>query len=92
MLEKRNKIKPLSMLRTPHGSDSVPTSINALTYFHRLVVFAQRESDLEVSLGKHELAHLPLALFSQKDQLMHEGDKAAFAKVSLKDNVMPLNP
>ena len=30
---------------------------------------------------------IPMSLFSEKDQLMHEGDKAMFAKLCLKDKI-----
>ena len=47
-------------------------------------LFTQRESDFEKSLA-YELTPLPLSSFSEKDQLMHEANKAAFAQVYLKD-------
>ena len=51
------------------------------------VVFAQREGNLESSLGFYELTPIPMSLFSEKDQVMHEGDKATFAKLCLKDKI-----
>ena len=32
-----------------------------------------------------------MSLFSEKDQLMHEGDKATFAKLCLKDKIDSTN-
>ena len=85
-LEKKSKIKSLVELRK---HNTLGINANDLKYFNRLVIFAQRESDLEKSLGQHELTPIPLALFSEKDQLMYEGDKATFVQKCLKDNVMP---
>ena len=68
------------------GSDGI-APINALKYFSRLVLFAQREYNLESSLGFYELTPVLMSLFSEKDQLMHEGDKATFAKLCLKDKI-----
>ena len=69
-IETKNKVKSLSFLRGGSNVHS-PTRINALKYFNRLVIFAQRESNLEKSLA-YELTPLPLSLFSEKDQLMLE--------------------
>ena len=55
------------------------------------MIFAQRESDLEISLGHHEMTPIPMALVSEKDQLMYEGGKAAFVIKSLKDSVTPIH-
>ena len=82
-IETKSKVKPLSNLRN-HASAQVTSRVNALKYFNRLVIFAQRESDLEKSLA-YELTPFPLSLFSEKDQLMHEANKASFAQVCLKD-------
>ena len=65
--------------------------VNALKYFNCLVIFAQRENNLEIVLGLHELRPIPMSLFSQKDQLMYGGDKVSFAQRCLKDNVTPIN-
>ena len=72
------------------GSDAT-TPVHALKYFNHLVIFAQRGSDLEISLGQHEMTPITMAFFSEKDQLMYEGDKATFVQKCLKDNVMPVN-
>ena len=32
-----------------------------------------------------------MSLFSQKDQLMYDGDKASFTQICLKGNVTPIN-
>ena len=58
-----------------------------MKYFNRLVLFAQREDNLESSLGFNELMPIPMSLLSEKDQPMHEGDKAMFAKLCLKDKI-----
>ena len=87
-IEKKFKVKSLAMLRKLITGADANTPVNALKYFNRLVIFAQRESNLEISLG-HELTPIPLSLFSEKDQLMHEGNKAAFVQACLKDNVIP---
>ena len=79
------KVKSLATLRQAATDFDVTTPINALKYFNRLVLFAQRESNLESSLGEYELTPLPLSLFSEKDQLMREGDKANFAQTCLKE-------
>ena len=71
-------------MRNSVVSDSTTTSIDALRYFNRLVVFAQRESDLEASVGKYEMAPILLSLFSEKNQLMNDSDKAAFVKALVK--------
>ena len=84
-IEIKFKVKPLSSLRNDTNAQ-VTTRVNALKYFNRLVIFAQRESDLEKSL-EYELTPFPLSLFSEKDQLMHEANKAAFAQACLKDRV-----
>ena len=68
------------------GSDGT-APINALKYFNRLVLFAQREDNLESSLRFYELMPISMSLFSEKNQLMHEGDKATFAELCLKDNI-----
>ena len=65
--------------------------MNALKYFNRLVLFAQRESNVEASLGQYELTPIPMSLFSEKNQLMHEGDKASFAQSCLKDKVTQIS-
>ena len=77
-IDTKNKVKPLSCLRNSQNAEAT-TRINALKYFNRLVIFAQRESNLEKSLA-FELTPLPLSLFSEKDQLMLEPNKAAFAQ------------
>ena len=58
-----------------------------MKYFTHLVLFAQREDNLESSLGFYELTPIPMSLFLEKDQLMHEGNKALFAKLYLKDKI-----
>ena len=66
-------------------------SVNALKYFSHLVIFAQRENNLEIILGEHELTTISMPSFSQKDRLIYDGDKASFAQRFLKDNVSPMN-
>ena len=68
-IEHKLMVQSLAKLRkNVIGTDS-HTPVNALKYFNRLVIFAQRESNLEKSL-EHELTPIPLSLFSEKDQLM----------------------
>ena len=43
------------------------------------------ENNLEIILRQR-----PLSLFSQKDQLVCDGDKSSFAQRCLKDNVPPI--
>ena len=78
-VERKSKVKSLE------SDDTAP--INALKYFNRLVQFAQREDNLKSNLGFYELTPIPMSLFSEKDQLMHEGHKATFAKLCLKDKI-----
>ena len=47
---------------------------NAIKYFNRLVIFAQMENNLEIILRP-----IPMSLFSQKDQMVCDGDKSSFA-------------
>ena len=42
-------------------------------------------------MGHHEMTPIPMALVSEKDQLMYDGGKATFVKKSLKDTVTPIN-
>ena len=58
-----------------------------MKYFKNFVLFAQREDNRELSLGFYELTPISVSLFSEKDQLMHEGDKATFTKLCLKDKI-----
>ena len=60
--------------------------MNALKYFNRLVIFAQREKNLE-SAFMYELGPFSMSLFSSKDQLMHEANKASFTQAVLKEKV-----
>ena len=85
-LERNSKVNSLANLRKlVKGSDGTGP-INALKYFNRLVLFAQREDNLESSLGFYELMPIRMSLFSEKDQLMYEGDKATFPKFSQGQN------
>ena len=89
-LDVKSKVKSLAELRKDAGRTNSTTNINALKCFNRLVIFAQRESDLNSCLASHEMTPIPMPLFSEKDQLMLEGDKATFAKNHLKNNVNPV--
>ena len=84
-IETKSKVKSLAELRK-NVSPQTNAQVSALKYFNRLVIFAQRESNLEKSF-EYELAPIPLSLFSEKDQLMHEANKATFAQVCLKSKV-----
>ena len=85
-IEMKNKVKPLSVLRNNVLTSPVNHQVNALKYFNRLVIFAQREECLETAF-EHELGPLPMSLFSQKTQLMNEADKASFVQATLKNRV-----
>ena len=52
-----------------------------------MILFAQREDNLELNLGFYELTPIPMSLFSEKNQPMHEGNTATFAKLCLKDKI-----
>ena len=85
--ERKFKVKSLTNLqKLVSGSDST-APMNALKYFNCLVLFAQRKDNLESSLGFDELTPIHMSLFLEKDQLMHEGNKATFAKLYLKGKI-----
>ena len=86
-VQRKSKAKSLANFRKLVSGSDGTAPINALKYFNRLVLFAQRENNLESSLGFYELTLIPMSLFSEKDQLMHEGDKATSAKSCLKDKI-----
>ena len=83
----KSKVKLFANLRKLVSGSDDTAPINALKYFNRLVLFAQRKDNFESSLGFYELTPIPMSLFSEKDQLMYEGDKATFAKLCLKDKI-----
>ena len=85
-VERKSKVKSLPNLhKLVSGSDGT-APINVLKYFSRMVLFTQTEDNLETSLRFYELTPIPMSLFSEKDQLMHEGDKTTFAKLSQGQN------
>ena len=86
-VERKSKVKSLTNLRKLGSGSDGTAPINALKYFNRLVLFAQRKYNLELSLAFYELTQIPMSLFLEKDQQMHEGDKATFAKLCLKDKI-----
>ena len=86
-VERKLKVKSLANLRRLVSGSDGTAPINTLKYFNCLVLFAQREDNLESSFGFYELTPIPMSLLSEKDQLMHEGDKATFAKLCLKDKI-----
>ena len=67
------RVKSLAELSNNKFGPDTTTPVHALKYFNRLVIFAQRESDLEISLGHHEMTPIPMALVSEKDQLNVRG-------------------
>ena len=69
-LARKLKVKSLAALRK-NVTENPTTPVNALKYFKLLVIFAQRENNLEIILGQHELTPIPMSLFSQKDPLMY---------------------
>ena len=75
----KNKVKSLAELRV-HNNKTPNVNVPAMKYFNRLAIYAQRENDLDVSLGQHALMPIPLSLFAEKDQLMHESNKSTFVK------------
>ena len=86
-VERKSKVKSLANLQKLVSGSDGEVPINALKHFNRLVLFARRQDNLESSLGFYELTPIPVSLFSEKDQLMHEGDKTMFAKLCLKDKI-----
>ena len=76
----KQKVKSLSVLRKHPTSNQAGSEVNAMKFFNRLVIFAQREVNLEAAF-EYELGPIPVSLFSTKDQLMYEADKAAFGQV-----------
>ena len=87
IVERKSKVKSLANLRKLVSGSDDTAPINALSYFSRLVLFAQRDDNLESSLSFYELTPIPISLFFEKDQLTHEGDKAKSAKLCLKDKI-----
>ena len=85
--EIKSKVKSHANFRKLVSGSDGTAPINALKYFSRFVLFAQREDNLESSLDFYELTLIPMALFSEKDQLMLEGNKATFVKLCLKDKI-----
>ena len=66
-VERKSKVKSLANLRKfVSGSDGT-APINAVKYFNRLVLFAQKEDNLESSLGFYELPPIPMSLSLEKD-------------------------
>ena len=82
-VERKSKVKPLANLPKLANRNDGAAPINSLKYFNRLFLFAQRQDNIESSL--YELTSIPMSLFLEKDQLMHEGDKATFAKLCFKN-------
>ena len=86
-VERKSKVKSLTNLQKLVSRSDGTAPINALKYFNCLVLFAQREDNLESSLGFYKLTPIPMSLFSEKDQLMHEVNKALSAKLCLKEKI-----
>ena len=64
-IENKYKVQPLSNLRQNVISRQANSQVCALKYFNRLVIFAQRESNLEKAF-EHKLAPFPLSFFFLK--------------------------
>ena len=62
----KSKVKSLANLRKLVSRSDGTAPINTLKYFNRLVLFSQREDNLESSLGFYELTPIPISLFSEK--------------------------
>ena len=62
-LERKLKVRSLAALRK-NVTENPTTPVNALRYFNRHVIFAQKENNLEIILGQHELTPIPMSLFS----------------------------
>ena len=76
-IEVKQKVQPLSGLRKNTTNSQVTGEVDAMKYYNRLIIFAQREVNLDAAF-EYELSPFPMSLFSTKDQLlMHEADKAA---------------
>ena len=78
-IEVKQKVQPLSGLRKNTTNSQVTGEVDAMKYFNRLIIFAQREVNLDAAF-ECELSPFPVSLFSTKDQLMHEADKAGFGQ------------
>ena len=61
--EAKSKVKSLANLRKLVSGSDGTAPINALKYFNCLVLFAQREGNLESCLGFYELTPVPMSLF-----------------------------
>ena len=60
--ERKSKVKYLANLRKLVSRSDGTAPINALQYFSRLVLIAQREDNLESSLGFYELTPISMPL------------------------------
>ena len=66
-VERKSKVKSLTNFRKLVSGSDGAAPINGWKYFNRLVLFAQREDNLESSLGFYELTLIAMSLFSEKD-------------------------
>ena len=82
-MEVKNKVTPLSHLRKPLKVNGKSLYMDPLKLFHRLVLVAERDMEVEESLA-YELTPVPLSLFEPKTNLMNKANKASFAKEKLK--------
>ena len=86
----KSKVKALSSLRKIPTVNEKKIHLDSVKLFNRLIIFAQREMTVEISL-QYELTPFPLSLFSSKDQKMNKANKADFSKTSLKALTDPLD-
>ena len=90
-IENKKKVRLFVNLRNVFGLDSVTPPVNALKHFNCIVLFCQKESNLEMSLRHHEMTPIPISCFPEKNQLIYEGEKAAFPQKCMKVNFLPIN-
>ena len=88
-MQTKNKVKPLSHLKKSVKVTDKAVYIDSMKLFTRLMVIGERELSLLDCLT-HELTHLPLSLFDDK-QKMRKTNKALLA-ASLKARVSHTNP
>ena len=79
----KSKVQALSSLRKLPMVSERTIHIDSMKLFNRLIIVAQRDMTVELSL-KYELTPFPLSLFSSKDHTMNKPNKADLSKKSLK--------
>ena len=80
-MDGKSKVQALSSLRKIPKVNEKKIHLDSLILFNRLVIFAQRDMTVKVSL-EYELTTFPLSLFSNKDQKMNKANKESFPRQS----------